>query len=380
MKRKQSSKSWFIVGTLVFLIALYLFYLQDSAPNNSVSPTLFISPTEVLPANTPNTSLDWFEVYFTDPKIPFNKVVTGGIEEVLINKINNASTSIDAAVFEFDLDNVAQALIDAKNRGVEVRLVYDSEYTDVDPQMQTMKTSGISAVPDNRSAYMHNKFFIVDGECVWTGSFNLTVNAAYKNNENAFYLCTPEMVQNYEAEFLEMYSGQFGSTSPSETPYVEFYVGDVLIENYFAPEDEVMDRVVELVSAAKSSIHFMAYSFTDDTLGQAMIEKNHNGVDVQGIFESKGASTDSSECGKLFGNDIAVTLDGNPATFHHKVIIIDGEIVIFGSFNFTANANESNDENLLIVHDYDLAQEFEKEYQKMLSLSKQPVNGVCRSK
>ena len=57
--------------------------------------------------------------------------------------------------------------------------------------------------------------------------------------------------------------------------------------------------------------------------------------------------------------------DGNPYLMHHKVIIIDGNTVIFGSFNFSNNADKDNDENLLIVDDAGLAQAFEAEFQRV---------------
>ena len=116
------------------------------------------SATSVKPTlATP--SAKWYEVYFTDPRIPFDNVYNGGIEQYLIQKIDSAQDSIDVAVFEFDIESVAQALINAKNRGVDVRVVYDNEHTDSDPQMGELIASGIRAVPDKRSAFMHNKFF-----------------------------------------------------------------------------------------------------------------------------------------------------------------------------------------------------------------------------
>ena len=69
---------------------------------------------------------------------------------------------------------------------------------------------------------------------------------------------------------------------------------------------------------------------------------------------------------------IEVYQDGNPYTMHHKVILVDHRITIFGSFNFSENANTSNDENLLVVESEELTALFEQEYQRVLQQAKDP--------
>lgn len=372
-----------IIFVITFICVCLYVYTEDSIPtpletpvSATVVPTVLAQTSDETPTQ-PLSKIDWYEVYFTSPKIPFDKVYKGGIEDHLIQKIDSSQKTIDLAVFEFDIESVAKALIRAKDRGVRVRIVYDNEYTDSDPQMKELIKSGIWATPDKRSAYMHNKFFIFDGHCVWTGSFNISMNAAYRNNENALYFCSDEASKNYEIEFSEMYDGHFGPSSDSNTPYPEFVIGDIKVANYFAPEDKVMDKILKEVRNADKSIHFMAYSFTDDSLGQLMSSRRIDGVQVEGIFEANGADTKFSECGILLGKRLDVRLDGNPRTFHHKVIIIDGDTVVLGSFNFSANANTQNDENLLIVHDSALASEYEQEYQRMKEQAVIPSGKSC---
>lgn len=381
MTQKHQNKSSGIWIVLVVLVsALYIFFNNSGTPSDQQVPSTSTSAVQGIstPNSTAQSSGGWYEVYFTDPIIPFDGIYKEGIEKYLIQKIDASQTSIDVAVYEFSLEDVAQALIRAKERGVEVRVVYDNEYSDPDPQIGEVKAAGIPTVPDNRKAYMHNKFFVFDGACVWTGSFNISVNAANKNNENALYFCSPEAAQNYDTEFNEMFiNKEFGPSSPSDTPYPVFTVDGVTIENYFASEDHVMDKVVAAVSKAQTSIHFMVYSFTDDALGQEMLSKAANGVQVEGIFETVGANTQYSECNPLLQDGLDIRLDGNPATFHHKVIIIDGNTVILGSFNFSSSADTQNDENLLIVHDSSLAQAYEEQYQLMKSLAVVPSGTTC---
>lgn len=377
MSSTSKSKSTWIWPLIIVILAIGYYYFTSSggeAPpqkptqevlgETSIVPTI---PSVVLPGG------EYFEIYFTNPLDPNDN----SVELALISKIDEAKTSIYLAVFEFDIDAVAEAIIRAENRGVEVRVVYDNEYSDPDPQIGMLKSAGIQTVADDRSALMHNKFFVFDDACVWTGSFNISDNASRKNNENAIYFCSPEAAENYLVEFEEMFAGEFGITSTSNTPHPSFAINGFTVENCFAPEDECMKKVINAVEKAEISVHFMAFSFTDDDLAKAMITNANRGVVVEGIFESRGADTEYSECNTLLKKGYDIRLDGNPYTFHHKVIIIDGQFVIFGSFNYSASADKKNDENLLIWYDPVLAAYFEQQYQLMKSQAVIPSGTSC---
>ena len=381
MTNKRRIKGGWLLALLVLMVVSGCLYYSEYGDINPQSSDSITPSTEVkgLSTETPIAVIttapkgDYYELYFTNPKDSNDN----SVEEALISKIDGSTISIDMAVFEFDIKEVMEALIRAENRGVDIRIVYDNEYTDKDPQMAELKSDGIPAIPDKRSNLMHNKFFVFDDACVWTGSFNISNNASHKNNENAIYFCSPEAVANYSTEFTEMYSGEFGTTSPSDTPFPSFVINGVTVDNCFAPEDKCMAKVIKAVEAADTSIHFMSFSFTDDKLANAMITDANRGVTVEGIFERLGADTKYSECGTLLKKGYDIRLDGNPNTFHHKVIIVDSEFVIFGSFNFTASADKDNDENLLIWYDPFLAQKFEEQYQLMKSQAITPSGNTC---
>lgn len=320
----------------------------------------------------------YYNLYFTNPVIPFNDVTTGGPDTNLIALIDGAQSTIDLAVFEFNLQQIADALIAAHNRGVQVRVVHDDEHTEDDPQIEELIAAGIPAVPDERSAFMHNKFWVFDGQVVWTGSTNITENGFYRNSNNAIAIRSTRLAQNYTVEFEEMFNGEFGPRSPANTPNPQVTLNGVLIENYFAPEDDVVSALVNMISQADTSIHFMAFSFTQDTIGQAVRDRGAAGVEVRGIFEQRGAATEFSECNAFLAQGFDVRIDGNPRTFHHKVIIVDGEIVASGSFNFSANATESNDENVVIIHDPEVAQQFEAEFNRQMANAQDVIATECR--
>jgi phosphatidylserine/phosphatidylglycerophosphate/cardiolipin synthase-like enzyme len=106
----------------------------------------------------------------------------------------------------------------------------------------------------------------------------------------------------------------------------------------------------------------MAFTFTSEDIAGAMLEWAQTGVVVQGVAEARNAGRDYSEYERLREVVHDVLPDGNPYIMHHKVIIIDDATVILGSYNFTGNAEDNNDENLLIIHDPEVAALFVAEF------------------
>jgi phosphatidylserine/phosphatidylglycerophosphate/cardiolipin synthase-like enzyme len=321
---------------------------------------------------TSGSQQGWYQLFFTTPKYPDKQEYHhGGIDEQLVAFINSAKQTIDLADYDFDLENVARALAQAADRGVRVRMVTDTDtLTNDDPKIQTafdiLKQASIPIVDDQRGPIMHDKFVVVDGAAVWTGSWNFTENDTYRLNNNAIRITSPDLAQNYAEEFEKMFvQGKFGANKPSGVPHPSLTIGGARVETYFAPKGDVADHIVDQLRQARESIHFLAFSFTSDALGDAVIERANAGVAVAGVFETTGSETRFSEYGRMKRAGLDVLQDGNPYVMHHKVFIIDGRKVIFGSFNFSENADSSNDENVLIVDDPALAAAFEAEFKRV---------------
>jgi len=316
----------------------------------------------------------WWSVFFTTPGIEDNH-----IENQLIARINAATSSIHIASFEFDLEPVAEALIAARKRGVEVQWVTDDEYgIQADEEdglnlFEKMKDAGIGVKDDQRGALMHNKFWIFDQSVVWTGSTNITSNGTLLNNNNVIVVESPELAAIYEREFQEMWKdNEFGPRSPSTVDQQNVKIEDTLILVRFAAEDDVANLLAELLAKSQSEIRFMAFSFTDDDMGGTILQKAKNGVNVAGIFEQRGSETEYSEFSLLYCAGVSVRLDGNPRTMHHKVLVIDRQIVVTGSFNFTSNADNSNDENVIIIENSEIAAEYLQEFERLWKVSQLP--------
>ena len=200
---------------------------------------------------------------------------------------------------------------------------------------------------------------------------NLTLNGAYRSDNNLIQIRSAKLAHNYLVEFEEMFlDHQFGSASPANTPNPILNVDGTQLEVYFSPDDGTIERLLELVKDAQDEILFMAYSFTDDDLAQAILDRAGEGIVVAGVFDkSQALSNTGGEYTNLVENGIAVRLDGNRYGMHHKVIIIDERIVVTGSYNFSANAKTRNDENTLVIHDPEIAEFYREEFARVWGIA-----------
>ena len=323
----------------------------------------------------------FWQVYFTAPSGSRDaSTYIGGIDEQLVAAINGVQRTLDIAAYEFNLPTLTRAVLDARARGVRVRIVTDNDagIGDDDTTLTQLRQAGIPIVDDQRSALMHNKFMILDGITVWTGSWNYTINDTYRNNNNALVLRSRQAVQSYQAEFDEMFvEGRFGPTSPSNTPNGSFVQDGVPIQLYFAAEDDVITAIDLALTGADRSIRFMTFVMTVDDMARILLERAAAGVSVQGIFETTGSETQFSELTPLFCAGLDVRQDGNPFVLHHKVFIVDERMVITGSFNFSANATNNNDENLVIISDPDLAAQYIAEFDRRWAEATVPTRLSC---
>lgn len=397
-RRRTKKNASMTLVTLIILVVLGIYYsLTGNNPGEVFETAVPRVETEVSPVGvtqivppinvTPLPNNGTWEVYFTDPinmKDPAQW--QNSIEGRLIEKINAAQTSIHIVSFEFDLTPVAQALIAAHQRGVDVRWITDDESgleADEEPdrgQFAMLTDAGVEVRADTRSALMHNKFWIFDGQTTWTGSTNITASGVFQQNNNTLVIHSPEVAAIYEREFQEMWNDQFGPKSPSTADQQFAVVNGTPIQIYFSPEDKVLDRIIQIAANAQSNIRFLAFSFTDYPLAKAMIDRSAAGVDVAGVYEKVGSETEGAEMKTFLCAHVPVRQDGNPKFLHDKLIIVDNHIVISGSFNFSSNATENNDENVIIVDNAEIANLYMQEFGKIWSIATDPnpANFTCQ--
>ncbi|PJF21908.1 MAG: hypothetical protein CUN56_08685 [Phototrophicales bacterium] len=389
-----------IIGAIVIAIASY-FGIDLSTSNNTTSDTGQVISQPASSANVSTIQFSegfgaqksFWQVYFTSPTrsdAQPSETCMGGIDQVVVDLINSTQRTLDIAAFEWKNQCITEAVIAAHNRGVAVRMVVDDEHVieeneeaellDEESPFMDIIQAGIPYVDDGRSGLMHNKFMIFDGTTVLTGSMNFTARGTYTNNNNLLVLRSQRAVEAYQDQFNEMFiDGQFGPRG--ETPNDFAFTQDgIPVRILFSPDDPVVEILVEEINNAQSEIRFMTFSFTEDRVGEALLNAAARGVDVAGVFETRGSETQYSELPALFCAGLDVRQDGNGQTFHHKVFIIDGVTVMTGSFNISDNAITSNDENMVIIRDSDLAAQYLAEYERVRQSARavDPADVSCR--
>jgi phospholipase D len=268
----------------------------------------------------------------------------------LFRALNAGEKSIHCAFYDVKIDEII-GILDKKSDVIDVKLVTDSE---------TFKnqTRGIPTVLDDDNQLTHNKFCIIDEYVVVAGSFNPTKNQNTKDNNNLIIIGSKYLAGNYEDEFTELWASQFGEGNTVKYPRIKY--NDFLIENYFCPEDKCRDHVIEEISRAKNSIYFMIFAFTDEKVADAILYSNVS--DIKGVMDKMQASQRYSQFQRMKEFGINVKVENSTGLLHHKVFIIDNSTVITGSYNPTWAADNKNDENILIIHDRKIAEEYLEEF------------------
>jgi len=124
---------------------------------------------------------------------------------------------------------------------------------------------------------------------------------------------------------------------------------------YFSPDGGCTDAIVNAIDNARSNIFVQAYSFTSAPISKALLNAHKRGIQVEVILDKSQKSQRYTSATFLANGGISTFIDTRHAIAHNKIMIIDRETVITGSFNFTKAAEERNAENVLILRSKDLA-------------------------
>jgi phosphatidylserine/phosphatidylglycerophosphate/cardiolipin synthase-like enzyme len=318
----------------------------------------------------------WFEVYFTDPVNPLAAREVGGVDAFLSSAIVAARESIDIAVRNLNLDSITGALIVANRRGIPVRVVAESDSMLGRTDFEVLIDAGIAVVEDQQPGLMNNRFVIIDHKEVWTGSLNYDLGGVFREYNTLVRISSPEVAADYTQEFNEMFeNNQFGPLVAPQTPYPVVDIQGTRVEVLFSPDDIVVSRLSQLIAEAQQNISFLVYSFASEDLGTNIRAKATEGVMIGGVLEFDPVNPDQvdpnpnlmEELNFFREAGLNVLLDRNPEVLHHKIMVIDGKIVVIGSYDFTNRAEIENDENVLIIHNEMVAQKFMEEFERVLS-------------
>jgi phosphatidylserine/phosphatidylglycerophosphate/cardiolipin synthase-like enzyme len=133
---------------------------------------------------------------------------------------------------------------------------------------------------------------------------------------------------------------------------------DLPIEIFFSPKGGCTDAIIKEVKSAKGSVRVQAYWFTSGSIAKALVEAHRRGVEVKVILDKSRTEKDNTQANVLIDGGVPTFIDDKHTTAHNKTVIIDGSVVITGSFNFTDQAEHENAETLLVIRDKKVADKF----------------------
>jgi phosphatidylserine/phosphatidylglycerophosphate/cardiolipin synthase-like enzyme len=316
------------------------------------------------------------------------------LETVIVDFINGAKRSLDIAVQELDNEAIAQAILDARFRGVSVRMVVEQDYL-LTGKLPTVRArsgedkaaalhrvqwgdeTGDSSLEENRRLFaallrcnvdiksdynpeiFHQKFVIRDyrGEArptsaLLSGSANFTVTDCHRNLNHVVIFNDWRICREYATEFASIRAGRFGRGEHGDVPKVHNLEG-VPVKVLFAPDHTPELEIMKQMLKATGRVDFAIFTFSgssgiDDamTMLQAAGKRVRGAVDPGQGVQKWAATHDLDKAGiEIFVPDRTPPF----RKLHHKLMVIDEAIVVAGSFNYTAPANEYNDENIFVI-------------------------------
>jgi len=300
------------------------------------------------------------DIWWTAPGSAPGEEEETELDDALVSLIDAATTSIDLALYEFDLPPVQEATLDAWERGVDVRMVGDGDEVH-EAGYLALEAAGIPIVSrpaGNR--IMHHKFAVVDGQAVWTGSTNMSHNGIYRNDNHSIIVRSTDMADAYTWEFEEMFGGEFGRGKTALGGSREIDLADGSLQWHFSPTHDPIDVVIDAIDDADHSVAFMVFSFTRSDVVDALSRAQARGVTVLGIFDESQANGAWSVDEDTASSGIPTLIDGNEnasgfsgGKLHHKVLIVDhgtdNAAVVSGSMNWSNAGTTDNDENLVLL-------------------------------
>ncbi len=277
--------------------------------------------------------------------------------EQLFGVIACADTSLRIAMYEAEWTCIGEALRTAIERDPDltVEVVVDGDRCASGSCLFDALPAGrVTIVRDPRSAYMHHKWVIADGERAWIASANFSERSFCVDHNNSIVVDQTEIVDAYEALFTELAGGGFGPVprDPVLAPPYTLYVSPETPTTM--PADWQNDILAAIGAAgAGARISVLMNAWTVEEFATALIEARDRGASVRALVSSLYASDAPAQA--LLAAGVEIRRD----EIHDKVVVID-DAVFTGSANWSANAR-SNDENVLRIDDADVAAAYRAE-------------------
>jgi len=315
------------------------------------------------------------------------------LQEVIVNFIDGAQKRLFIAVQELDSQPIAEAIIRAKQRKVLVKLVLEADYllekiAAADPFLASGENevnrvlhdavlrANINVHSDYNPGIFHQKFIVRDSNSILTGSTNFTVTDTSANLNHIVIVHDRNVAKNYDQEYDEIQQGHFGKLNEGHDPTpAEVMVSNVRVKILFAPDHNPEMEIMKQIAKAKRRVDFAIFTFASSSgIDDQLVLAKQAGISIRGaLFKSQAnqawsASETLKNAGlSLFFIPRSGLPEPKPRKLHHKLMVIDEQLIIAGSFNYTGPATQLNDENIIILGDLDSNNQNSIQKQKKLA-------------
>ncbi len=308
--------------------------------------------------------------------------IGSALEDTLINYINRAQETIDFCIYNINnsgLSNVSAALNSAKTRGVTIRFITCGSTAHLGTYELDSEIPVLVRPEIQDGGIMHNKFAIFDASSenaekpwVWTGSTNLTYDQINSDANNMVFIQDQTLAKTYQIEFEEMWgsatnqpvssNAKFGADKTDNTPHI-FNIGGNTVECYFSPSDNTNQKIIDAINTSDNDLEIETMLITRTDIANAIRDAKQRGVEVQIItnYVNDNTTTVNDILNQTLAEGKFVFDDNVAGILHNKLAIIDANFaasdpqVITGSHNWSNSANDKNDENILIIHNAEIA-------------------------
>lgn len=281
---------------------------------------------------TENHALE--EIRPGEPPLLYSNVCHDNLERVFLEAIQSANKSILLIIYSLSDPKLIQALNQQATKGVVVKVIHDSST----PPLGFRKLSSSIAVEGiKRTGLMHQKILVVDREKIWIGSANMTSESLRVHDNLVVGLINQKLAHAIE----------WGE------PFKSLSVGGQRVEYWDLPQrgKAGLQRLVEVLDGAKSSIRVAMFTWTHSELTAAILRAHHRGIQVEIILDygqAQGVCQQTLDA--LIQAGVDVSLSSGVGLLHHKFAWVDEELLVNGSANWTIAAFSRNKDCFLILH------------------------------
>ena len=292
------------------------------------------------------------------------------LQSIVLSHLEAAQTSIRMAFFNVRLNQVLTILQNKQAAGVDIKIILDKKQQDLfyNDMGERMMMAGLDVTLVERTeamdSTMHNKFTIIDGKTVLTGSANYSHTAFNISDEDMIVMESTDLAARYDREFDELLAGGDAVSAP--------YPPNSVLKAWMGPEDDLHDKVIDLINSAQDQVLVAMFQLNVNIVVDALIAAKNRGVNVVVILDERQATQEGSDADTdLAAAGVKVVIadatGGSFAEMHSKFVTVDHTKLIMGSFNWTNLGAFFNDENIVEVDDAHLAARAEGKFAAMLN-------------